>query len=147
MTSRDRRSSGKCNPVENLCLGWNGVPNLTLGSFHCSLFLFVGHLSLLLHEHTFIPLLLFPESKLVLSHTWCAWISSRLPHQRLAVLPQCRMPCGIWLTVSWLGALPLYPLSYIEKKIIPPPLLESVKLSLPVPGLIQNLLPPGTLLW
>nr|KAF6397238.1 hypothetical protein HJG63_009880 [Rousettus aegyptiacus] len=69
MTSRDRRSSGKCNPVENLCLGWNGVPNLTLGSFHCGLFLFVGHLSLLLHEHTFIPLLLFPESKLVLSHT------------------------------------------------------------------------------
>lgn len=65
-------------------------------------------------------------------------------------LPHCYPPAlllGIWLTVSWLGALPLYPLLYTKKKIIPPPLLESIKLSPPVPGLIQNPLPPGTLLW
>lgn len=73
----DRSSSGKCNTVEILCFGWNGVPDATLGSFLCGIwsFLFVWVVS---YEHTFIPLFFFRESKSVLSHAHCVWISSRV---------------------------------------------------------------------
>lgn len=68
----DWRSSRKCNTVANLCLSWNEV-HTQYRTWDSSLqYLvsssFVGRLSLMLCECIFIPLFLFPEFKLVLSH-------------------------------------------------------------------------------
>lgn len=70
-------SSGKCSTVEILCFGWNGIPDATLGIFHCGIWSFL-FLWIVSHEHIFIPWFFFRESKSVLSHACCAQISSRV---------------------------------------------------------------------